>query len=78
MTRLPLFHDWERIAAKDLVEIQSILVNGVFENPADFAARLRRSAEAIEQQYGGQLSDFDPLPYIDSERFAAVLQEGEN
>lgn len=46
---LPLSQPWERVAAKDLQDIGHHLTHGLFMNPADFADRLRQTADGIEE-----------------------------
>ena len=59
---LPLFHDWERQAAKELAEVQFLLSSGVFENCEALCDRLTNAAIALQEQYGG-LVDYhaDPI-----------------
>lgn len=45
---VPLGQLWERAAIKDISDILHYLTHGLFFNPADFAERLRQSADAIE------------------------------
>ena len=45
---LPLGQAWERAAIKDLSDIQNYLTHGLFFSPADYADRLRNSADAIQ------------------------------
>lgn len=45
---LPLGQSWERVAIKDLSDVLHYLTHGLFINPADYAERLRQSADAIE------------------------------
>jgi len=59
---LPLFHDWERAAARDLAEIQFLLSSGVFETTDDLCDRLTSMAIALREQYGGVLDyHADPI-----------------
>jgi hypothetical protein len=46
---LPLSQPWERVASKELAEINQFLAHGLFVNPLDFVDRLHQAADVIEE-----------------------------
>lgn len=47
--KYPLSQEWERGAAKELVDILQMLAHGLFMNASDLGDRLRQAADVIEE-----------------------------
>lgn len=56
---LPLGQPWERVAAKELADIGHYLTHGLFLHAADFAERLRQSADAIEDTILARIPNYE-------------------
>lgn len=75
----PLCQLWERVAAKELCDINHYLCHGLFINAADMADRLRQAADAIEDSILERISRIqvvtvndepqpnEPIGWIDGE-----------
>ena len=51
MTNLPLCRSWERVAARELVDVLYILTRGSFTQPSELSAKLKDLIIYLETEY---------------------------